>query len=142
MEKPKKYYLFFLHTTPDLSVDIWGYNHRLQENVIVKLANYLSENAIIVKEHPATFGRDFDFLKKLKATKNIYFISSKNLTENKDLILKSEGVITIAGSVAIEAVCLGVNAYVLGNSPYNKIEGVIELDINNLNLSRKPINKE
>jgi hypothetical protein len=139
--KKKDYYLFFLHCSPELSVDIWSYDSRNQDQIIIKLSKVLAGKKLIVKEHPYSFGRSYNFINNLKK-KGIQVITSVSLTENLDLIRNSCGVITLTGSVALEAVALGVNAYNLGNSLFSEVHGVRKLDINQVNLKSEEINNE
>ena len=78
---------------------------------------------------------------RVKQYKIDYFISS-DLFDNAELIRNSLGVFTLSGSVSLEAVALGVNSFVIGDSIFEGIEGIIKVNLDNINVDPCSINAD
>lgn len=103
LDKNDCYYYYPLHIQPEATPDIVApfYNNQLE--IIEKISYSLPLGTFLyVKDHPDGLGyRGLKYYKKIKENKRVklinYNISSRHLIE------KSLGVITIAGTAAIEA---------------------------------------
>ena len=121
----KDFVYFPLHYEPEKTTNPDGGFFHDQFLAIVELRKLVPDNIqIIVKEHPSQFytkmngskGRSPLFYKLIKNVKNIKFIDNK--FNSLDLIKKSSLVITITGSVALEASILGKKSLAFGNPWY------------------------
>lgn len=104
------YVLLGLHVQPEASIDVVGYRFRDQIRFAEMIAECLPINfTLVVKEHPHAIGsRPFGFYKRLLNIKNIRVVTFANSSEN--LLQRASLVITVAGTMSLEAACLGVKA--------------------------------
>ena len=133
MDYNKKYVYFPLHYEPERTTNPDGGVFQDQLLAIIKLRKLVPDNiAIIVKEHPSQFiyaepgsrGRSPLFYKLIKNIKELKFIS---LNENSiKLILNSEMVASVTGSVCIESAILGKKAITFGKTWYSNCPNTIK----------------
>ena len=128
----KKFIYFPLHYEPERTTNPDGENFHDQFLALVKLRNLIPKDVnIYVKEHPAQFynifwghrGRSPLFYKLVKNINGLYLVNTKfNISE---LILKSQFVATITGSVALESAALGKICLTFGSTWYEGCPNVI-----------------
>lgn len=113
----QNYFLWCLHHRPEGSVLTASQGH--DEIDLLERASQLMPEGVrlLVKEHPLMFGyRDKDFFDRLSRMNNVSTVSPDVST--KSLILKSQGVLGIAGTALIEAQMLGRPAWTLGRPEF------------------------
>lgn len=113
----EKYFLWCLHYRPEGSV-LTASQGEDEIDLLERVARLLPEGVrLLVKEHPLMFGfRDSDFYDHIAQLRNVSTVSPEVPT--KSLILKSQGVLGIAGTVLIEAQMLGRPAWTLGRPEF------------------------
>jgi hypothetical protein len=110
------YFFFALHVQPEISTLVFAPYYDNQMAVIENIAKSLPVGyKLAVKEHPNMMGRrQQQFYKELKDFPNVVLISpyidSHDLTEN------SSGIITITGTVGLEAALYGKPVIMLGDA--------------------------
>ena len=115
-----KFIVYFLQHTPEASVvsaaTLWNEQQNLLELLSISgKAGY----KIVVKEHPRTLGRrSWKFYDELIYFSNIHFIDTS--FDAKELIKKSEAVLSLTSSVGFTALLLGKKVFTLVN-PYISI---------------------
>jgi len=119
MDKVDQFFLYPLHFHPEASTLVLATYFSDQLNSIKNMAFSLPfPYKLYVKEHPIALGtRSADFYRQIKKLPNVVLISSKE--NNKDLIEKSKGIITLTSTVGMEAALLGKPVYVLGDVFYD-----------------------
>lgn len=144
LDEETNFYYYPLHVQPEATPDIVAINYNNQLEIISQIARSLPFGTkLVVKEHPNASGNET--LKRLlwiKNKNNVLLVSPK--MDSKSLIRSSLGVITIAGTVGIEArlenkpVLLFSNVYyasVLDHiykiTNYNEISGLLKSFISN-----------
>ena len=123
-----KYLYFPLHYEPELVLLVQSQDYLDQLNVIMNISRNLPLNTqLAVKDHPLMFGRRKpDFYKTILGIPNVVLVDS---TENSIEIIKlSFGVITIIGSVGMEAFFHNKPAITLSNAFYNFIPSVKKVE--------------
>jgi len=113
------YFLFPLHFQPEASTSVLATYFYDQVNTIKNIAFSLPfPYKLYVKEHPTAIGtRSGNFYKELKKIPNVVLISPYENVEK--LIKKSHGVITLTGTIGMEAAFVGKPVYILGNVFYS-----------------------
>ena len=91
---------------------------------------------LYVKEHPDMLGeRPISFYNEVRRIYNVRLIKLDYYNDSRPLILKSKGVITIAGSTALEAAMLGKPSVVFAHSFHNIINSIhVVKSINELEM--------
>jgi len=99
----KPYVLFTLHHQPEASIDVLGSYFSNQIELIRTLSRSLpSTHDLYVKEHRVSIGaRSIEFYKNLKRIPGVRLIDP--FTDNHELILNADLVITVSGTAAYEA---------------------------------------
>lgn len=136
-----KYFVFFLHYQPERTSLPEGYHYYQQLFLIRQLAMSLPVGyELIVKEHPSTFTgvydpryRNKEFYNSINSIQNVKCVS---LNQNSfELIDKSTGVISITGTVGIEALLRGKQVYTFGVASYRIFGNVYNIKNDDLKLS-------
>lgn len=124
----QKYILFPLHFQPEATTLVLAQNYEKQLNAIDLIAKKIPGKYVLyVKEHYARLGhRETTFYKALKKYPNVRLINP--LIGIHDLILKSDGVITLSGTCGWEAMLLGKPVYLLGNVFYESFKYINKVD--------------
>ncbi len=124
--KNDKYLYYPLHLIPESTTFIQAPMFIDELSVIRNISKSLPYNIkLYVKEHPAMCGeRPITFYKELKKLTNVRLIQLNYYSDPKPIIENSLGVITVAGSTALEAVMLNKPALIFGHVPYELINGV------------------
>ena len=105
--------LFTLHKQPEHTIDVEGCRFVNQYETVRALARALPTNIrLYVKEHPNCLGdRSPKSLQKIKALPGVRLIDP--FVDSHDLVRKAECVVTISGTIAIEAALNGKRTLVL-----------------------------
>ena len=128
-----KYVYFPLHFEPERTTLPDGKEYHDQFLALVKLRDFLPpEIRIVVKEHPSQFlvtdrgpkGRSPLFYSLIKNIKNLTIVDTN--TNSIELLLRSEFITTITGSVALEGSILGKKTLTFGNTWYNGCPNTIK----------------
>lgn len=134
-EKDEKFFFFPLHFQPESSTSVYATYYYDQLNTVKNAAFCLPlPYKLYIKEHPASIGlRSGDFYKKIKSIPNVVLLSPHENVQ--EIIRKSSGVITLTGTIGMEAALSGKPSYVLGTTLYyhhpycRKINGFSDLKI-------------
>ena len=134
MDYNKKYIYFPLHYEPERTSNPDGGIFHDQLKALINLRNIVpGDIQIVVKEHPTQFnpsfkgtlGRSSLFYDLVRNILNVKLIS---VDENSiKLILNSEFVATLTGTVAIEASILGKNTLYFGNPWYRGLPNTFDI---------------
>lgn len=126
-EVPKsKFVLFLFHMQPEYTVDGIAMNYYNQVEFVSNIARSLpADISIVVKENPKTVGglhRPKSYYKDLVRHPNITFLHHN--VDAHELIMKSIAVITLTGTVGIEALMMDKPVIVVGNIFYRYFDRV------------------
>lgn len=132
-----KYVYFALHLQPELTTSCLGGKYCDQLLALENLSKIIPDNwKIYLKENPKQneHMRDYLFFERIKLLKNVFVVP---LQENSlKLVLNSQFVATITGTVGYEALCSEKPCLVFGNAWYQKIAGAFKysdnFDINDI----------
>jgi hypothetical protein len=125
---PKEnFILFTLHVQPEASTDVLAPYYINQLALVHQIALTLPvQMRLVVKEHIPAFGtRKTAFYRQLIDIPNVWLLDSK--FKNTDLLNSSKAVITISGTVAWEAWCIGKPVSLFGNTRFDNLTGVRKL---------------
>lgn len=121
--KGKKYVYVALHKQPEASIDVMGryYDDQLQN--IINLWRIVPDDwFVVVKEHTNAIGdRPPKFYRALSRLKNVCLVNEK--TDSHDLIMHSELVATVTGTVAYEAALMGKKSITFSQAFFNQFSG-------------------
>ncbi len=134
----QKYLLFPLHFQPEATTLVLAQNYEKQLNAIDLIAKKIpGEYMLYVKEHYARLGhREIGFYKAIRKYPNVLLINP--LMNIHDLIIKSEGVITLSGTAGWEAILWSKPVFLLGNVFYESFKYIIKIEnINELTSAIK-----
>ncbi len=111
--KGEKFVLFTLHKQPEYSIDVQGSRHANQMETIKALARSLpADTKLYVKEHRNCLGdRSPKQLKAIKALPGVRLIDP--MADANELAKESECVVTISGTIAVEAALHGKRTLLL-----------------------------
>ncbi|MFX0560703.1 hypothetical protein TEPIDINF_002137 [Tepidibacillus infernus] len=115
----EKFFLLPLHYQPESSTSVnamyYDNQYEFVKNVAFSLPIGIS---LFVKDHPNGIGfADLDFYKKIKRLPNVKYINP--LSDTKELINNSKGVITLTSTMGYEALLLEKPVITLGKVFYN-----------------------
>ncbi|ADH60465.1 Capsule polysaccharide biosynthesis protein [Thermoanaerobacter mathranii subsp. mathranii str. A3] len=130
-EKPKaneQFILYTLHKQPEASVDVLGSRVANQLELIRSIVKELPINIkLYVKEHPNALGeRKLSYLFRIKRLPGVRLIDP--WVPVHELIDKSIGVLTISGTVALEAAMLNKKAGIFTDMFFDDLSNVYRLD--------------
>ena len=121
-----KFVLFLFHMQPEYTVDGIAINFYNQVEFVTNIARSLpADISIVVKENPRTVGglhRPKSYYKDLVRHPNITFLHHK--VDAHELIVKSLAVVTLTGTVGIEALMMDKPVIVVGNIFYRFFDRV------------------
>lgn len=122
----EEYIYYPLHLIPESTTFMKAPFYIDELSMIKNISKALPYNyQLYIKEHQAMSGeRPFSFYKELKKLKNIRIIKLNYYSDPKKIIEESKGVITIAGSTALEANLLEKPVVVFGYVPYVNIKDI------------------
>jgi hypothetical protein len=117
-----------LHVVPEASTDYWGENPDFgyYEDLIIEFIKKTDERIkIIVKEHPAIFGRrHIDFYRKLTSFSNVILIDP--FEDSNMLLEKITNVVVCTGSVGIESLIRNKRVFTLTKNYYSSLHPNIQ----------------
>jgi len=115
----KRFVLYALHKQPEASVDVGGRYNEDQLKCIENIWRQLPYGWFLyVKEHSNALGdRSMFFYKKIKKMPNVQLISEK--MDSHMLIKHAQLVVTITGTIALEAALLNVPSVTLTKMYFN-----------------------
>ncbi len=116
--KDENFFLYPLHFQPEFTTSVLATYYADQAATVRNIAFALPfPYKLYVKEHPSSPGtRPSEFYKKIQQIPNVVLISAKERVEN--LIKMSAGIITLSGTVGMEAALTGKPVYILGKVFY------------------------
>ncbi|MBD1558472.1 hypothetical protein HC752_16170 [Vibrio sp. S9_S30] len=124
---PSERYIYYpLHLIPESTTFVQAPMFIDELSVIRNISKSLPYDVkLYVKEHPAMSGeRPSEFYRELRKLTNVRIIRLDHYKDPKPMIENSKGVITIAGSSALEAIMLKRPALIFGNVPYSVIPNI------------------
>lgn len=146
LESTKDYILFFLHHQPESTTTSAAAKYVDQWKIIEDIAaNAPSDLNIVIKGHPWSFGwQGKDYFEKMVRLPNVHL--APVYYPGKELITNAKLVLTINGSVGLEALLYDTPIYTLGD-PWYSVPGYIEnmdtpLDVINVWENPKTISHE
>ena len=112
-----RYVLFGLHMQPESSIDVWAPFFSNQMWVVELLARCVPPtHRLLVKIHKSDVANYSDQqLRSLKSLPGLEFV--KPFADSRELVERADMVITIQGTMGLEAALLGKPTIVLGESP-------------------------
>ena len=122
--RTKKYAIYFLHVQPEITVEGMAFDYQDQVNTLRNiLASLPADMELVVKEHSPMLGyRPLAVYNQLVHLPGL--IIADTLEDSHKLITQSSVVVTLTGTVALEAVLYGVPAIVLGDIYFDAFNGV------------------
>ncbi|SMF33981.1 hypothetical protein [Desulfovibrio gilichinskyi] len=119
LEAAGKYILFFLHHQPEATTTSAASQYVDQWKIVEELAIHgPSDINIIIKAHPFSYGwQGKKYYEKLLRLENVMMAPISY--PGKELIQKAHAVITINGSIGLEALLYNTPAYTLGDAWYS-----------------------
>lgn len=122
-----KYILFFFSHQPESVTTSAAQQYADQWKIVEELAIHApSDINIVIKDHPFGFGwRGKDYFERLIRLPNVHMAPVNY--PSKELIQNAQAVLTINGSVGLEALMYGVKSYSLGNAWYSHPEFIPNL---------------
>jgi hypothetical protein len=122
----ERYVYFTLHVIPESSTFIKAPMYTNELSLIQSISKILPINwKLYVKEHPSMIGqRNLEFYKKISKIQNVKLVKMNAYQDPKPWIEKSEAVISISGSAALEAAMLNKPSIVFGEVCFSVISGV------------------
>jgi len=118
---PESDFVFYgLHMQPEASVDVIG---RFYEDQWINILNIWRSIPrgwfLVVKEHSNAIGdRGFDFFSKLRKLPGVVVIS--DTFDSREIISRSRCVFTVSGTIAYEALLMGVPSFTYGDVFFNE----------------------
>lgn len=130
--KGKKFVVYTLHKQPEASVDIVG---RYYDDQLVNVRNIWrilpDDWYLVVKEHTNAIGdRSVVFFRKIKNLRNVILANEK--INSHQLILDSQAVFSVSGSIAYEAGLLNKPAFIFVSMFFDRLEGINHITLETL----------
>ncbi|MHB8669427.1 MAG: capsular polysaccharide export protein, LipB/KpsS family [Acidimicrobiales bacterium] len=128
------YAAFFLHTQPEVTVEGWSFDFADQVAVARSIAAALPADMVLaVKEHRYQAGvRDPTFYAELLSIPGVVLVH--DMVDTRSLVSGSRLVLTLTGTVALEAMCLRRPAVIFGSVYYEHVPGISR--VNDFNVLR------
>ena len=122
--KTKKYAIYFLHVQPELTVEEMAFDYQDQVNTLRNvLASLPADMYLVVKEHSPMLGyRPLAVYSELVHMPGIIIADTHE--DSHKLITHASVVVTLTGTVALEAVIYGIPAIVLGSIYFDSFNGI------------------
>lgn len=140
----QEFAVYFLHFQPEATVEGWAPDYQDQIAVIRNVVASLPGNMVLaVKEHWSQSGRDPSFYRELLSIPGVVVLH--HTVSPYEAIQKCRVVVSLTGTVTLEAMCLGKPALVFGSVYYQHFAGVTRvasyLHLNELlaNLDELPV---
>ena len=118
------YVIYFLHVQPEITVEESAFEYMDQVATIRNIVAALPAGIpLVVKEHrPSAGRRPIEFYAELVHIPDLIILGGK--FHSHDLIKNAQVIITLTGTVAIEAIYYCTPAIVLGNIFFNLCKGI------------------
>jgi hypothetical protein len=122
--RTKKYAVYFLHVQPELTVEGMAFDYQDQANTLrTILASLPADMELVVKEHSPMLGlRQLELYNQLVHMPGIIIADTQE--DSHQLIAHAAVVITLTGTVALEAILYGIPAIVLGSIYFDLFKGI------------------
>ena len=122
--RTKKYAIYFLHVQPELTVEGMAFDYQDQVNTLRNiLASLPADMYLVVKEHSPMLGyRPLEVYNQLVHMPGIIIADTHE--DSHKLITHASVVVTLTGTVALEAVLYGIPAIVLGSIYFDSFKGI------------------
>lgn len=122
--RTKRYAIYFLHVQPELTVDGMSFDHQDQVNTLRNiLAALPADMHLVVKEHSPMLGfRPLEVYGELVHMPGIILADTQE--DSHDLIAHASVVVTLTGTVALEAIMYGIPAIVMGSIYFDCFNGI------------------
>ena len=126
--KLKKYAVYFLHVEPELTVEGMAFDYQDQVNTLRNiLASLPADMELVVKEHSPMLGyRPVGVYSQLVHMPGLIIAGTHE--DSHQLITHASVVVTLAGTVALEAVLYSVPVIVLGSVYFDSFKGIYKPD--------------
>ncbi|MFT6274085.1 MAG: hypothetical protein ACJAZ0_000173 [Halioglobus sp.] len=126
--RTKKYAIYFLHVQPEITVEGMAFDYQDQVSTLRNiLASLPADTDLVVKEHSPMLGyRPLEFYIQLMHMPGLIFADAGE--DSHQLITHAAVVVTLTGTVALEAVLYGIPAVVLGTIYFDDFNGVYKPD--------------
>lgn len=124
VDSEQHFFLYPLHLQPEASTLILGEFYEDELNNIKNISKSLPGNyRLLVKEHPAAFGRrSSSFYRQIIKIPNVSLVHPE--FDGDQLLSAAAGLITVSGTMGIEALSKGKLVFVLGDVFYDIFPGV------------------
>ncbi len=121
-----------LHKQPEASIDVIGRYYEDQFLNIVNVWRALPDDwLLLVKEHSNAVGdRSWFFYHRLRQLRNVVLVDEK--ADSHDIIRRSRAVISVSGTMAYEAVLLGIPSLTFGGVFFNRLPGCRKIGLDDL----------
>lgn len=115
-----KFCVYFLHFSPEYTVDSLGKFYRDEEHLIKNISMSLpADHLLLVKEHPAMAGlREKTFFHEILKCNNIVLLHPS--VDSHQVIKQASLIFSIIGSAALEAMFVGKQAIVFGKNAFTE----------------------
>jgi len=122
--RTKKYAIYLLHVQPELTVEEMAFDYQDQVNTLRNiLASLPADMYLVVKEHSPMLGyRPLEVYSQLVHMPGIIIADTHE--DSHKLITHASVVVTLTGTVALEAVLYGIPAIVLGSVYFDSFNGI------------------
>ena len=122
--RSKRYAIYFLHVQPEITVEGMAFDYQDQASTLRNiLAALPADMELVVKEHSPMLGyRPFEFYNELLHMPGLTFADTHEDSHN--LITGASVVVTLTGTVALEALLYGIPAIVLGSIYFDGFKGI------------------
>ena len=120
----KRYVLFGLHMQPESSIDVWAPFFSNQMWVVELLARCIPpSHSLLVKIHKSDIANYSDHqLRSLQALPGVEFVQP--FADTRDFLERADAVVSIQGTMGLEAALLGKPTIMLGESPATQFPSV------------------
>ena len=128
LEECGEYILYFMHHQPEATTTSAAQKYVDQWKIIEDIAvNAPSNINIVIKAHPFGYGwQGRDYYEKLLRLPNVFMTPIGY--DGKELIKSAKVVLTINGSIGMEAMIYDIPSYTLGKAWYSHIDYIENLD--------------
>ena len=122
--RDKKYAVYFLHVEPEITVEGMAFDYQDQESTLRNvLACLPADTSLVVKEHSPMIGyRSLEAYSELAHMPGLIIVDSHE--DSHKLITHASVVVTLTGTVALEAMLYGIPAVVLGSIYFDEFNGI------------------
>lgn len=117
-----KFFYFAMHHEPEVTLGVYNPNFDFHQTINSLALNLPNDYKIILKEHPMMLGKRWGiFYKNIEKKYHNKILFCHPSFSQKYLVEKSIGVISLGGSVTIDALNAGKPVMMIGNSIFNHL---------------------